>query len=225
MALVPAASSMQPGARPGPTASVLINEVAGQMRQFKNDLLRRHSEQEAKLNKIFEMMLERSNGGGRLDPQNEEAWSAFRPSPVDAPAEVLRDAVGLEHIGQELARLQQQINLELALLSREVIRERAARAGETVGTSPFALPPRPAAISDARPRPQVATSVATPQLEDSPVYTVTSAANEVPSVIPVQSQEVAPQEVKLASWQKGLTAREKACMTPQEHLRATLGCC
>lgn len=223
--------------------------VSEQLRLFKDALLRKHEEQESKLAQIFDLMLERSQAGGVgasfKDMRDEEAWLAFKPAREPAPAEVPREVQGLERIGQELGRLQQHVALQLALISREVVRERAARAKDPVACL-CACAPRTAAILDgrghraARPLPleeQSSLGRVEPRISDARVGDGEEHARsgDFPAAGGHGRTEAAdrrdgsggssaaglPQSEH--AWQKGLSSRERACTTPYQHLSRLFG--
>jgi len=234
----PATSSRSEGRTPEALIGEVKEAVLEQLRTFRDALLRQHEEQEAKLAMIFDSVLEhRHPDRDRALARAEERQLATRAAP-----EALKEPHGLERVGRELARLQQHVSRELALISKEVVLERAARAkdphsGRTLLTRPVvaAAPARHNAPLPARPPPpardeeafQAIEPEAPMREEEDEVRRVRS--KEQPSSEGAHSGAVedapprseAPPENSpkgMASWQKGLSARERACKTPLEHL-------
>lgn len=223
------------GANPLPAPAALLGElrqvVLEHLRLFKETLLRKHEEQELKLGKIFDLLLERAGGDGTGAPV-EDMWLDVKPLPPEAaPPEAPRETHGLERIGWELVRLQQHVSRELALISREVVLERAARASDPAHAR-AAAPPRPPAASEARAPPKRRTraeaapapAMPAPDQEASPQQDRTQSARRG-SAEPTDghggSDSAANSPRGVASWQKGLSEREQACKTPLEHLGLT----
>uniref|UniRef100_A0A7S4T178 Uncharacterized protein n=1 Tax=Alexandrium monilatum TaxID=311494 RepID=A0A7S4T178_9DINO len=220
-----------------PTAEALIGEVrhlvTEQLRLFKESLLQKHEEHELKLEKLFDSLLERRHSA------REGAVARLEESELNARV-APQEPRGLERIGKELARLQQHVSKELSLISREVVLERAARARDP--HKGRASVPRPAAAGEYRNNsPQIGRL--TPERsgverEDPPrqqgpvreeVMPTSHSRERTTSKESAhggcdadeagrkgEAEENSPKG--LASWQKGLTARERACMTPLEHL-------
>merc|ERR1719464_979478 len=100
-------------------------------------LLRKHEEQQFEITRLFEALLGCGKGS-----DVQATWKALsipgpallEPSPDGVGPQV--EPQGLEHIGQQLQRLQNTLCQKLSQLSQDVIRERIARARGSQTSAP-----------------------------------------------------------------------------------------
>lgn len=100
-------------------------------------LLRKHEEQQQEISRLFEALL---YCGKEPDGEAELRRLLAAPGPqlLEPSPDLQVEPHGLEHIGQQLQRLQNHLCQKLSSLSQDVIRERIARArgSSQVGPAP-----------------------------------------------------------------------------------------
>jgi len=182
-------------------------KVYEQLRDFKSEFLRRYELQELEISKAFNTLLEPDIGAGSPTPAEQGCYLATRSEALVPPPPNLSR---LEHIGKELERLRHVMGRELALLSRDVVRERASRATTTGVQSP---------------KTSYSTSYSSPDYRYS--SRATSVAGSPSELLDFNSMTdgrssgtgaSSPVDNKPSSRNRGLSAKEASCQSPLEHL-------
>jgi len=156
---------------------------------------------EREISKMFNLLLEPDSNAGQpslLDP-GRSAITAMEVIPP--PAEFSR----LEHIGRELERLRHVMGKELALISRNVVQERVARAN--LADSPYPIKPLCTDFDG-----QATTCAPSLLGSESDAYSSVHADGQSTRT------SISSRAEKTTSRTRGLTAREAACKSPLEHM-------
>jgi len=218
-------------------------------------LLRQNEEQQAEICRLFALVTSCEKAG---TTQIEDVLRKLRTEPA-IPVLVTSDDVvpqaepqGLEHIGQQIQRLQTQLGQQLSKLSQDVIRERITRArgggaaaassgvgppAWSVASSPVAETPASRAYQyeqDARRR-EPERSAKKPQPRQgsgewrTPEQSVVAAwppsnpaAARSPPTPEVQSERLSDAVQQQRSKPTSLSAKEQECLTPLQHVRSLL---